>query len=113
MSRISLQVGAAALLVLACRSSAAPNPEAPSLRVLVELRMAGAAAPGEPREGAIREAAERLETALESADIPFEVVRRFDTIPWIALRIAASDRARVAALPEVIAVRDDELQRIQ
>ena len=112
MSRLSLLLGALAVLAVACRSSAAPADGA-SLHVLVELRTMGDSVPEGAGTQAIREAESRFQRALESAEIPFEVLRRFDTIPWIAIRIAARDRERVAALPEVIAVREDEVQRTQ
>jgi hypothetical protein len=110
--RASLLLGLIALLSITCRSAAAPPDvsDTLSLRVLVELRLGdgGAATPER-----LRAARTALEDALRSADIPHEVVRTYDTIPWVALRIRPQDRGAVVALPEVAAVRDDSIERTQ
>lgn len=113
LERIQLLLAALAMVALACRSSAAPAaPEEADLPVLVELRLAGEARPGADRRQAIHEAARRLEGALDTADIPYQVVRRYDTIPWLALRIPGAARERLAAIPEVASVRDDRIERL-
>jgi hypothetical protein len=97
-------------LVVACRSSAAPDAtDALTLQVLVEIRVDAAAAAAD-RTAVIRTAADRLLAVLAEARIPHEVVRRYDTIPWLALRIAPASRERLAALPEVAAVREDRVE---
>jgi hypothetical protein len=97
-------------LAVACRTSAAPEGTDPlTLQVLVELR--ADAAPEKDRAGAIREAGDRLLKALQDAATAHEVVRRYDTTPWLALRIAPASRQRLAALPEVAAVRDDRVEK--
>lgn len=111
MPYVSLLAGAMAVLAVACRSSS--EPVSAPLHVLVELRTTGDPGAGSAGTQAIREAEARFQRTLENAEIPFEVVRRFDTIPWVAIRIAARDRDRIEALPDVIAVREDEAQRTQ
>jgi hypothetical protein len=112
--RAPLLLGLIALLSITCRSVAAP-PAVPdsspdlSLRILVELRLDGS--PAIPER--LRAKRSALEAALASADIPYEVVRTYETIPWVVLRIRPEDRAAVAGLPEVGAVRDDSVERIQ
>ena len=102
------------MLSITCRSVAAP-PADPSgsplsLQILVELRIdgGGVATPERLRAGRAE-----LESALRTAEVPYEVVRTYDTIPWMSLRIRPSDRAKVAALPQVGAVRDDSVERTQ
>src|SRR5690606_12810274 len=99
-----LLTGAVALVAITCRSSAEPtSSDVLALRVLVELRLPAGVAEldaGDARRRAeIDAAADRLTRALDAAEIEHEVVRRYDTIPWIALRIAPADRGELAALP--------------
>jgi hypothetical protein len=113
--RALLFLGPIALLSITCRSVAAPpdmshRPDSLSLRVLVELRLDGGGAPTPERLAAART---ELQSALRNADIPHEVVRAYDTIPWVALRIRPDDRERVERLPQVGAVRDDSPERLQ
>jgi hypothetical protein len=97
---------------MTCRSVAAPPDVSDSLtlRVLVELRLDGGGIATPER---LRSARTALERALRTADIPHEVVRAYDTIPWVALRIRPQDRGAVAALSEVAAVRDESIERTQ
>jgi hypothetical protein len=113
--RALLLLGPIALLSITCRSVAAPSdvparPDPLSLRVLVELRLDG---DGTVTPGRLAAARTALQSALRNADIPHEVVRAYDTIPWVALRIRPEDRERLAGLPQVGAVRDDSPERIQ
>lgn len=111
LPRVSLLLTVPVALVVACRSSAAPEAENPlTLQVLVEMRLDGTPADSD-RGPALSAAGDRLLRALQGAGIAHEVVRRYDTIPWIALRISPADRDRVAALPEVAAVRDDRAEK--
>jgi hypothetical protein len=109
LSRVSIRLIASVVLVVASRAQAGPPPDDPlALRVLVELRVDAALRERDPGR-AIREAADRLERALGGAGIAYEIVRRYETIPWIALRIAPASRERVVALPEVAGLRDDRI----
>ena len=99
-------------MMSSCASAGTPPEDPLALRVLVELRV-DAAALERDRTGAIREAGDRLERALASAGIANQVVRRYDTIPWVALRIAPASRERLAALPEVASLRDDRVEQVQ
>jgi len=112
-SRAAILLIVSLAVVVSIRVSAGPPPEDPlALRVLVELRVDRAALERDPT-ATIREAGDRLERALASAGIANQVVRRYDTIPWIALRIAPASRERLAALPEVASLREDRVEKVQ
>jgi hypothetical protein len=97
----------------AVRSQASAGP----VRVLVELRLTGGFVPEGEMTGPSgtrrqREDIARLQQTLVArlAGTRFRVVRRFETVPWIALEIHADALAALEGMPDVVArVREDSL----